>query len=313
MSDPLVSIVTPTYNQGRFLRETIESVLEQTYPKVEYIVLDDGSTDHTPRILQEFERSDIVTVVRHQNIGQTATINKGWSMSNGEILAWLNSDDLLAPHAVDAAVDALEENKDVLGVFGDCMRIDEHGQEIGAYPVRLCRLEDLLFEYSWLPIAQQSTFLRRRVLDVVGYLDQQVFYCMDFEYWLRVLTKGKMAYKGGRPWSFSRSHQAAKGHNPSAKKRAALDYPYVYRKYFASPDLPHCIAKRRREGLAVAHWQAASRLWDSRNIKLSFKHILLSLFYCPTARPVRKCKAVVKWFLKSLATVRKFRRGINAS
>src|SRR5688572_26838802 len=100
---PTVSIVTPAYNQAEFLRDTIESVLAQDYPNIEYVVLDDGSTDDTPNILAEY--GDRFRWETHVNMGQTATINKGWEMTSGEIITWLNSDDTYLSGAIHRAVE----------------------------------------------------------------------------------------------------------------------------------------------------------------------------------------------------------------
>src|SRR5918997_5227800 len=116
---PLVSIVTPTYNQAAFLRETLDSVLAQDYPFIEHIVIDDGSTDETPRVLEEY--AGRVEWERHDNMGQTPTINKGWQRSRGEILTWLNSDDTLLPGAVTKAVEYLQSHPGCDIVFGDTL------------------------------------------------------------------------------------------------------------------------------------------------------------------------------------------------
>ena len=100
---PLVSIVTPTYNQAEYLAETIESVLAQDYPNIEYIVLDDGSTDSTPEVLNRY--SGRVRWERHDNMGQARTLNKGWAMSRGEFIGYLSSDDLLLPDAISKLVE----------------------------------------------------------------------------------------------------------------------------------------------------------------------------------------------------------------
>src|SRR5688572_26317381 len=99
---PVVSVITPTYNQAAFLRDTIESVLSQDYPAIEYQIIDDGSTDETPRILAEYEGR--AWIERHDNCGQTPTINKGWDRARGEIFTWLNSDDTFLSGAVTAGV-----------------------------------------------------------------------------------------------------------------------------------------------------------------------------------------------------------------
>src|SRR4051812_10184477 len=109
---PLVSIVTPSYNQGRFIRETINSVLSQDYPNVEYWVIDGGSTDETITILREYEHDARFHWISEPDRGQSDAINKGWRRSRGEILAWLNSDDTYLPGAIRAHVQALRQHQD---------------------------------------------------------------------------------------------------------------------------------------------------------------------------------------------------------
>src|SRR6267142_3353646 len=131
MSDiqlPLVSIVTPTFNQAAFLCETIESVLTQDYPNIEYLVIDDGSTDETPEILSGY--TGRVAWESQTNIGQTATINKGWERSRGEIITWLNSDDTYLPGAVSKAVDYFQKHPGVDIVYGDTLLTKADGSPI---------------------------------------------------------------------------------------------------------------------------------------------------------------------------------------
>ena len=127
-TQPLVSVVTPTYNQAAFLRDTIESVLSQDYPAIEFQIIDDGSTDNTPDILKEYDGRALIE--RHENRGQTPTINKGWERANGEILTWLNSDDTFLPGAVTAAVDYLQKHPEVGIVFGDTLFTNPDGSPI---------------------------------------------------------------------------------------------------------------------------------------------------------------------------------------
>src|SRR6185369_848912 len=114
---PLVSVITPAYNQGIFLRDTIESVLSQDYPHIELIVLNDGSTDDTENILKEY--TGRIKWMTQVNMGQTPTINKGWEMATGSILTWLNSDDTYLPGAVKAGVDYLLTHPETFIVFAD--------------------------------------------------------------------------------------------------------------------------------------------------------------------------------------------------
>jgi glycosyltransferase involved in cell wall biosynthesis len=131
---PLVSIVTPSFNQAPFLEETIKSVLEQDYPHIEYIVMDGGSTDGSIEIIKKYAsplenfRHSIHAWVSEQDQGQTDAINKGFARAKGDILAWINSDDTYNPKAVGEAVLYLMENPDVAMVYADCNFIDEQGK-----------------------------------------------------------------------------------------------------------------------------------------------------------------------------------------
>ena len=123
---PTVSIVTPAYNQADYLAETIDSVLAQDYPNLEYLVLDDGSTDTTPEVLQRYDGR--LNWERHANMGQSSTLNKGWSQARGTYLGYLSSDDRLLPHAVSRLVDALDSHPEVSVVYCDFNLIDKHGR-----------------------------------------------------------------------------------------------------------------------------------------------------------------------------------------
>lgn len=182
---PLVSIVTPSFNQGRFIRETIESVLGQGYPNIEYLVMDGGSTDETVKILQEY--GDRLPWVSERDRGQAEAINKGWRRARGTVLAYLNSDDTYLPDAVERAVACLEQNPEADAVYGEGYHADEAGTILERYPTEpfsMTRLEETCF------ICQPTVFLRREIVERVGYLDESLQYCMDYDLWIRV---GRMA------------------------------------------------------------------------------------------------------------------------
>ncbi len=188
MSDslPLVSIVTPSYNQGAFIEETIHSVLSQDYPRIEYIVVDGGSTDGTLGILRKYE--DHLTWFSEPDKGQSDAINKGFQKSHGEILAWLNSDDIYLPGAVRTAADYLAAHPEVAMVYGDCNMVDGQGQVVGrsiwVEDFDLRRLvEDLDYIY------QPAAFFRRQAFEGVGGLDIELHYCMDYDLWIRIGKK----------------------------------------------------------------------------------------------------------------------------
>jgi glycosyltransferase involved in cell wall biosynthesis len=184
MNLPLVSIITPSYQQGQFIKETIESVLSQDYPNLEHIVIDGGSTDRTLGILQSYEHlGDRFRWVSEQDRGQSHAINKGLAMAKGEIIGWLNSDDTYMPHAVKKGVDALQQNIQWGMVYGRANYTDEKNQVIRPYPVERYNRKRL---YDGCFICQPATFIRKEVLDTVGGIDENFQFCMDYDLWMRI-------------------------------------------------------------------------------------------------------------------------------
>lgn len=184
MNQPLVSIITPSYQQDQFIQETIESVLSQDYPYWEHIVIDGGSTDQTKKILQSYNHlGDRFRWVSEKDRGQAHAINKGLAMAKGEIIGWLNSDDTYLPHAVEKAVSALRQNPNWGMVYGRANYTDDKNQVIGPYPVEPFQLDRL---YETCFICQPATFMRKEVLDKVGGIDESFHFCMDYELWMRI-------------------------------------------------------------------------------------------------------------------------------
>ncbi len=180
---PLVTVVTPSFNQGHFIRATIESVLRQDYPHIEYIIMDGGSTDETAQIAGDYRGR--LTFISEPDRGQTHAINKGFLLGRGSVLAWLNSDDVLLEGAVSKAVQALEESPEAAAVYGEGYLIDRAGDVTGRFPAtqpfdlwRLMHVSDY--------ILQQSTFMRRSALEAIGYLDETLHYTMDWDLWIRL-------------------------------------------------------------------------------------------------------------------------------
>src|SRR5437867_5556810 len=134
---PLVSIVTPSFNQAAFLEQTILSVLNQDYPKIEYIVMDGGSSDGSVDIIRRYEER-LASWTSQRDNGQTDAIRRGFDRATGTIFAWLNSDDLLAPSAVRIAVDAFRRFPDAGVVYGDRLHIDAKGNVIGVNRMPAC-------------------------------------------------------------------------------------------------------------------------------------------------------------------------------
>ncbi|WP_112661792.1 glycosyltransferase [Microvirga flavescens] len=180
-----VSIVTPSYNQGRFLKRTIDSVLNQTYPNIELIVMDGGSTDESVEILKSY--GDRIQWVSEKDKGQTDAINKGLKRTSGQILAYLNSDDTLELDAVETIVRYFNENPDVDLVYGDAHYIDVDDNVTGRYLTAAYSFDRLVQDCC---VCQPATFWRSSVVERFGLFDDTLDYTMDYDYWLRVARGG---------------------------------------------------------------------------------------------------------------------------
>jgi glycosyltransferase involved in cell wall biosynthesis len=187
---PLVSIVTPSYNQGRFLEATIRSVSEQDYPRLEYMVIDGGSSDESVAVIRRYAEQ-LAYWESQPDRGQAHAVNKGLQRARGEILGWLNSDDLLAPAAVRLAVEVFQSLPGVDVVYGRLRRIDETGRPVPTPSLPKDRLE---FDRSQVIgeciVNQPGAFWRRSIMERVGWLDERLEYSLDYEYWMRMALAG---------------------------------------------------------------------------------------------------------------------------
>ena len=190
-----ISVVTPSFNQGKFISKTIQSVINQkqylpSHVIIEHIVFDGGSSDNTIDLLKSFE-NDITWVSQPDN-GQTHAVNKGLQNTTGEIIGWLNSDDIYYPEALAKVVNFFDENPDIDVVYGMAQHIDTADNLIDFYPTAPFSFEDLINKCF---ICQPALFFRRKVLNKTGFLDESLHYCMDYDFWIRMaLAKVKFAY-----------------------------------------------------------------------------------------------------------------------
>lgn len=188
---PLVSIVTPSYNQGRFIRQTIESVLSQDYENLEYIIVDGGSTDNTHEIVKEYQ--DKLTYISEKDNGQSDAINKGFKLAKGEIVAWLNSDDTYEPNCISRAVEEFEENKNLGLVYGDGYIIDENSQKLKIFEATQ-EFDLWTLINIWDYIMQPTTFFRAKFLKEVEYLNVDLNWCMDWDLWIKLALVSEVKY-----------------------------------------------------------------------------------------------------------------------
>ena len=201
----LVSIVTPSFNQGRYLEQTILSVLDQTYSHIEYLVIDGGSTDGSVEIIKKYE-SKLAYWHSGPDKGFGDALAQGFRQSKGEILAYLNSDDLLAPDAVQKAVAGLARRHDVAMVYGNRVAIDEQGRFL-YYKPNLPILGRT--PYLALIISQEACFWRREAYFRVGGINTDLKFSIDYELFSKIALTGKVAHEG-RVWGFFRKHRASK-------------------------------------------------------------------------------------------------------
>jgi glycosyltransferase involved in cell wall biosynthesis len=180
-SPPLISIVTPTYNMGRFLEETIQSVLSQDYPNIEYIVMDAGSTDGTLAILEKYRGR--LEFHSGPDRGTADAINKGFARSHGSVFAYLNADDIYLPGAISTAMTALASEPETGVVYGDANWVDEQGRVLAPYPVQ--PFDAALLSQECF-ISQPAAFMLREAFELAGRTDPRLQYAYDYDLWIRI-------------------------------------------------------------------------------------------------------------------------------
>lgn len=242
-----VSIVTPVFNQESFIAQAIESVLAQDYPHIEYIVIDDGSTDGTPDVIARYAGK--VITMRHPNMGQVRSLNKGWAGCRGQILGYLSADDVLLPSAVSHAVTLLEAEPDTVMVYSDCDLIDPFSRIIRHSVAKKTNYEELVVKQECY--IGPGAFFRRSAYEQVGGWDEQLRVAPDREFWMRLGLLGKitmipqvLAHYRMHPKSISYFHSTIED---------SLEYVAVMEKYFGRRDLPAYILAKRNEAFCWAY------------------------------------------------------------
>jgi glycosyltransferase involved in cell wall biosynthesis len=263
MSDPLVTVVTASFDQAAFVGETIESVLGQEGVAVEYIVVDDGSTDGSVEVIERY-RGRLAALLQGEDRGQAHSLNRGLAQATGRYVTWLNSDDTLLPGALARMVEALEADPQLVLVYGDSLFIDEASKPGPLLPAR-----------PWEPatmvrncenhVPQPSSLFRRDAFERVGPLNERGYYFFDMELFLALGSIGKVRRLEGPPLSGYRLHSASKSYG--APLRKAEDYVRIAEEFLPSARLPEEAKPFVREGRARAWLGAAEYFYSGRDAR----------------------------------------------
>lgn len=238
---PTVSIVVPSYNQGKFIQETIDSILNQNYRPIEIYVVDGASTDETLDVLNSYEHVPELTWISEPDKGVVDAVNKGFLQVQGDIVGIQSSDDVYLPGAITQIVQAFLQDKALGLVYGDTIKVDADGKELLKQSVAPYTLENFLLGRTWIP--QPSAFFRRDLLDICGGWDDRVSYAADTDLWLRMAFKTKVK-KLNAYLSQRRIHDAQRD---TQSDRIARDYA---RMIDQSPDIAQASAQIRRAAKA---------------------------------------------------------------
>ncbi|HEY59394.1 MAG TPA: glycosyltransferase [Anaerolineae bacterium] len=271
---PLVSIITPSFNQAQYLEKTIQSVINQDYPNFEYLVIDGGSNDGSIDIIEKYQEC-ISWWVSEPDLGQADAINKGLQRAKGEFVAWLNSDDLYHPKAVTLAVEELQNNKEIGFVYGDVLAIDGQGQAINHLQYKNWGLDGLM---CFNIIGQPAVFMRREVLVRAGLLDLSYRFLLDHQLWLRMAAIAQIKYIP-RTFASARFHLEAK--NIASAAGFGKEAYCIVKWMQTYPALKERFVKLRRKIWAGAHRVNARYLLDGGESTASLKAYLRSLFQHP--------------------------------
>jgi len=249
---PLVSIITPSYNSADFIEETIQSVLSQSYPRIEHIIIDGESKDDTIDIISKY--LDRLIFISERDEGQTDAINKGMNLASGDIIAYLNADDTYLPDTVEIVVNFLLKNPDVMMVYGDYIVMNQEGKSLFTVKPGNFHLEDLITLNS--KIGQPAVFLNREAVKIVGNFDEKLEIIMDLDYWIRMGLNFNVGY-------VPRIIAKFRVHPQSKSKREGFfrvtdEYLYVLDKVYSQPGgIPSSLVKLKKKAYASAFFMGA--------------------------------------------------------
>lgn len=246
---PLVTIVTPSYNSAATIEQTLKSVQLQEYPNIEHIIIDGGSTDGTLDILRRYPQVRWISEPDH---GQADALNKGFRLAQGEIIGWLNADDMYLPGSIISVVDYFERWPEVDFIHGEVDYIDLNGTVLYTSPGQEFILLQALQEN---PINQPAAFFRRNVFERVGFLREDLHYVFDYEFWLRL---GRVVENRHVPERWAQFRLCAGTKTVEYPERFWLEKLKVFVQIFADPTIPLQIREKQDLIMGRMHWLAGT-------------------------------------------------------
>ncbi|MCD6576507.1 MAG: glycosyltransferase [Anaerolineaceae bacterium] len=296
---PRISIITPSFNQGQFLEETIRSVLLQDYPAIEYIIIDGGSTDNSRAIIKKY-KNKLAWFISETDSGQADAINKGFERATGEFVAWLNSDDIYAKNAISSAVKELKSNPDCGMVFSNVLSIDSESSIFNTMMYGNWGLGDLM---QFKIIGQPGVFIRKEVLEDVGFLNSNFHYLLDHHLWLKIASKYPIKHVD-KFWAAARFHPTAKNvaHAEEFGKEAFRICEWMEKQ----PDLVPLYQKNKKKINAGAYLLNARYLLDSEKSWKAFKNYIISITLDVRSLP-REINRIAYSLLNSLIPLEKLK------
>ena len=293
MSGPLVSIVTTSYEHAPYLEETFRSVLEQDYPRIEYLVVDDGSNDGSGEIVRRWSDRFAWWNVQ-ENEGQVAALNRAFSHSTGDVLGFVNSDDTLLPKAVSRMVAELERDPELLLVYGSAVWTDERSQPVGTLeagdwdPARLART-------GLQPVPQPASLWTRRAWELAGPFNPDSWSLFDTEFYLRLAVAGRAARLPAPPLATFRLHAGSK--SMSRFERMADECVRFAEDFYGGPDFPEQLRPYARQGRASFYRRAALNCYAAGDLRRARRLALRSLVLSPRGIDRKQASRLARSFV----------------
>ena len=278
MTRPLVSIVTPSYNQAAYLEETIKSVLEQDYDPIEYLVVDDGSTDRSVEIIRRYQ-DRLAWWSQQPNAGQVAALNRGFDRATGAFMGFVNSDDTLLPGAVSRLAGELDRESDLWLVYGDAYYTDERSRRTGYLASREFDVVEMVRRAD-NHVVQPATLWRRDAWERFGPLNEDAYYFFDFEFFVRFPRE--RVRRISAPVATYRVHPQAKSAGVAAVS-LARDHARLAETFFASDRVPELAKPVARQGRARAYLLGAEFAYEAVDLALTRRYV----FQGATLDPLR--------------------------